>query len=207
MKNFVKILISALFLATIVWACSKENSHLNPTVGKEELAQQSVTNTSEATSRQQPGSRIKVQVLEMSNVESGVWICIGSNPAPCKTTSLLVTPTNFTPCNQLGYPTPTYTATQTPCLVYPNQTIVPSNGKIVSVVNIKICGGSCSNFDAASIPLLGTTAAKIKLKLSVVNFLSGVETDYRIYTIERTPGSTSAPIITASFNGLSGLFL
>ena len=99
MKNFVKILISAFFLAIIVQACSKENSHLNPIAGKEELAQQSVANTAEAIGRSsQPGSKIKVEVLEMSNVESGVWVCIGSNLGPCKTTSLLVSPNPLTPC-------------------------------------------------------------------------------------------------------------
>ena len=98
MKNFVKILISAFFLAIIVQACSIENSHLNPIAGKEELAQQSVANAAEATSRSQPGSKIKVEVLEMSGVESGVWVCIGSNLGPCKTTSLLVSPNPLTPC-------------------------------------------------------------------------------------------------------------
>jgi hypothetical protein len=204
MKNFVKILISALFLATIVWACSKENSLSNPT------AQQSVANTdaAEATSRSsQPGSKIKVEVLEMSNVESGVWVCIGTNPGPCQTTSLLASPNALTPCGQYGYPTPTYTTTQTPCLVYPNATTVPTTKVASSSTTITICGGTCSNFFASSIPLPGTVNAKIVIKLSVVNFLTGVATDSRTYTIVRTAGSTSAPIVTASFNGLSGLFL
>ncbi len=203
------MLILALILFTTAFgvvSCLKEDTSSNSV--------QQIENTTNPSSSEEASSRselsaafykLKVEVLEMSNVETGVFVCVTGVPTQCNATTLLVTPN---------------AGCGSSCAAYPTTTTLPSSIIKSTKLPVSIVGVTANNcfgvdYQSKYIILNGTPAAKIVLRISTVTSPTSPEVDSRIITL--TPTTTvqvgknwyRATLRPAPFyvNTFTGLFL